>query len=146
MSRQRAGRSPLAGRCGVYWARAVGLWLVIALVETLHGLLRQWLLVPRIGEAASRQLGVAIGSLLILAIALVGIRWLGARTLAQQCRVGLLWVLLTLAFEIGLSLSLGDAPGRLADDYVPARGGFMGLGLLFMALCPAIAARWRGLR
>ena len=54
-----------------------------------------------------RSYGVAVGSLIIFAIALLFSRWLGARTLRAQLAVGLCWVVLTVAFEIGLGMLLG---------------------------------------
>lgn len=58
--------------------------------------------------------------------------------------VGLLWVALTVLFEIGLGrLVLGLSWERLAEDYDPTRGGFVGPGLLFMAAAPRLAAWFR---
>ena len=60
--------------------------------------------------------------------------------------MGLEWAALTVLFEIGLGrLVLGLPWERLAEDYDLRRGGFMGLGLLVMALSPLLAARLRGL-
>lgn len=124
--------------------RAFAVWLVIIIAETVHGVLRQLFLTPIVGDLRARQVGVLVGSLLILAIALLVSRWLGARSLREQLAVGAIWVLLTVAFELGLGALLGVTPERLASDYDLARGGFMSLGLLFMLLAPAFAARLRG--
>ena len=54
-------------------------------------------------------------------------------------------MVLTILFEIGLGrLVLGLPWDRIAEDYDPARGGFLGVGLLFMAVSPLLAARLRG--
>jgi hypothetical protein len=53
-------------------------------------------------------------------------------------------VVLTVVFEIGLGRLVLSLPWeRIAEDYDPARGGFLGLGLLFMAVSPPLAARLR---
>jgi hypothetical protein len=47
-------------------------------------------------------------------------------------------------FEIGLGrLVLGLPWDRITEDYDLTRGGFLGLGLLFMAVSPLLAARVR---
>lgn len=124
--------------------RALVVWLVIILAETLHGVLRQLFLTPVVGDLPARQIGVAIGSAIIFVVALTFSRWLGARTLRAQLAVGLAWVALTVAFELALGSMLGLTRERMLADYDPAAGGFMGLGLLFMLLAPALAARVRG--
>jgi hypothetical protein len=56
-------------------------------------------------------------------------------------------VVLTVLFEIGLGrLALGLSWERITEDYDVTRGGFLVLGLLFMAVSPLLAARLRGTR
>ena len=124
--------------------RALIVWIVIILAETAHGVLRQLFLVPVVGDLRARQIGVFVGSLLILAVAVAFSRWLDARALREQVVVGSAWVALTLAFELALGAVLGLSPERMLQDYDFGRGGFMVLGLLFMLWAPALAARLRG--
>ena len=58
--------------------RAFAVWLIIIAAEIVHGILRAIVLVPRVGEFRSNQIGVLTGSAIILAIAYVSIRWIGA--------------------------------------------------------------------
>jgi hypothetical protein len=125
------------------WRRALVVWIVIIVAETVHGVLRQLFLTPLVGELPARQFGVAVGSLIIFVIALLFSRWLGARRLQTQLAVGLLWVVLTVAFEVGLGTLLGLTRERMLADYDVAQGGFLGIGLLFMLLAPALAAGLR---
>ena len=125
--------------------RAILVWLVIIAAETVHGILRGVLLVPIVGDLPARQIGVLIGSLLIFAVAYLFIRWIAVQTKLQFLAVGLIWVVLTILFEIGLGrLVLGLPWERLTEDYDVTRGEFMGVGLLFMAAAPWLAARLRG--
>ncbi len=88
---------------------------------------------------------MAIGSLLIVGIARLFIRWIQAGTAQKLFLVGLEWVALTVLFEIALGwLILGLPWERMTEDYDIFRGGFMGLGLLFMALTPSLVAKLRG--
>jgi hypothetical protein len=82
---------------------------------------------------------------LIFAVAYFFIRWITARTTLQLLGVRLLWVVLTVLFEIGLGrLVLGLPWERITEDYDVTRGGVMGVGLLFMAAAPWLAAWLRG--
>ncbi len=49
--------------------KAVIVWVAIAFAEMVQGILRVRLLNRRVGDHRARQIGVATGSLLILAIA-----------------------------------------------------------------------------
>lgn len=124
----------------MFLLRAFVVWLIIIVAESIHGVVRTLLLAPIVGDRAARQIGVLIGALLIFVIAYLCIRWIDARTKLQLLGVGLLWVVLTLLFELGLGrLVLGLPWERIAEDYEPTRGGFLGLGLLFMAVSPLLA-------
>ena len=46
-----------------YWLRAVGLWFLLMLAETIHGLWRVKVLALWIGDAAARDVSVFTGSL-----------------------------------------------------------------------------------
>jgi hypothetical protein len=125
------------------WPRVLLAWAGIVMAESIHGTLRRLFLEPVVGDLAARQLAVISGSGIILAIAWLCIRWIGARTLAEQLKTGLTWAALTLAFELGFGMALGYGWQRILSDYDPARGGFLAVGFLFMALSPALAARIR---
>lgn len=58
-----------------FWMRAVAVWLLIAAVETLHGILRTWLLVSAIGEAAAQHIGFVIGGARVIGLAVWTSRW-----------------------------------------------------------------------
>jgi len=63
----------------VFW-RAVVVWLVLIGAETIHGILRTLLLVPAVGDFRARQISVFTGSVVILVIACLFIRWIRAGT------------------------------------------------------------------
>ena len=111
------------------------------LVETLHGMVREIFIAPELGGLRARQLGVLTGSLLVLAIAWLTARWLGADSRRSQLLTGALWVVLTVLFEIILGQATGASWDRIFSDYNPARGGFMMAGLAVMFFAPMVAAR-----
>jgi hypothetical protein len=129
----------------MYLLRAFAVWLVIMLVESAHGTLRELFLAPLVGDFRARQLAVFTGSLLILGVAYLCVRWIRAGSTARLLAVGLLWLFLTLSFEFGLGLFvLGYSWERVAEDYDLSRGGLMPFGLVLLTLAPLIAARLRG--
>ncbi|MBK7392087.1 MAG: hypothetical protein IPI64_02160 [Chloracidobacterium sp.] len=122
--------------------RALVIWLLLMLAETIHGILRGLLLVPLVGQIRANQIGVAFGSLLILVISILTIKWIKAVRISELLTVGIVWVLLTLAFEVGLGYVFGGWD-RVSMDYDPRQGGLMPLGLLIMFFSPFIARRMR---
>jgi hypothetical protein len=125
------------------WWRASLTWMLIILAETLHGMVREIFIAPVLGDLRARQIGVFVGCVLIFIIAWLTARWIGARSHRTQLAVGALWVVLTLVFEIALGRALGASWERILEDYNPARGGFMILGMAFLFLAPRLAATWR---
>lgn len=114
------------------------------LAETVHAYAREVFIAPAVGALRARQLGVPIGSLLVLLVAWAFARWIGARSRRAQFVVGGYWVALTLAFEFSVGRAMHLSWSRLLSDYDPARGGFMVLGLVVIFLAPWWVARWPG--
>lgn len=120
--------------------RAFAVWLIFILVESMNGAFRQLVLEPRIGDLSARQVSVVTGSVLIVAVTYRFIRWIEAKTARQLTLVGIMWVVLTLVFEIGLGrFVLGYSWERILSDFNLTRGGFLGIGLSIMGLAPRIA-------
>ena len=130
-------------RLGVLLVRAVAIWILIAVAETLHGVARTLVVVPILGDRPSRQLGVFVGSAMILGIAWLFVTWVRATTRPQLLAVGLLWLVLMLAFEIGLGRAVGSSWERILSDYDPRQGGLMIMGMGVLLLAPLLAARGR---
>ena len=119
------------------------MWLVIGIAETLHGIGRTLLVQPYLGDQRARQVGVFTGSLIIFTIAVLFVRWIGARTPAQLIGVGLLWLGLMATFEIVLGRALGLSWHRIASEYDPRQGGFMLIGMTVLLFAPHVAAKVR---
>jgi len=124
----------------VLLGRAFAVWLLMMLIESVHGVLRTMLLAPVVGDFPARQIGVFTGSLLILAVTYLSLGWLRLDWSRLRVAVGIVWAILTLAFEVGLGrFVLGYPWSRLAADYDLAHGGLMVFGLLLMVFAPSIA-------
>lgn len=128
----------------MYPVRGFLIWLLIVFAESVHGTLRQLFLAPLIGDFPARRFAFFTGMLLIFLIAYFFIRRIAGHGVKSLFIVGLMWAVLTLAFEFGLGfLVLGLSRERMLEDYDVSRGGLMGFGLLFMAFVPYPAAKLR---
>lgn len=123
------------------WVRALIVWLVIIVAESIHGALRQYFVAPIAGDFSARQISVLTGTALIFAIAWLFRRWTSLRDIRSALYTGSMWVVLTVAFEISLGRTLGFEWKRLWSDYDLAHGGLIGLGLLAMLLTPLVVMR-----
>ncbi|MBN2223491.1 MAG: hypothetical protein JW765_02320 [Deltaproteobacteria bacterium] len=124
--------------------RAFIVWLVLMWVEVVHGTLRTIILAPRVGDFCARQIAVFTGSLLILVISFFMIGWVAVVRTRSLIMVGLLWLVLTVTFELGLGLLVfGYSWERMASDYNIVRGGLMPIGLAVLFFSPLIASRLR---
>lgn len=103
-------------------------------------------MLPLLGDLRAHQVGMLVGCIIIFVIALTTIRWVGAKTLSEQLRLGLFWMVLMFAFEVSLGYAFGSSLDRIILDYNITEGRFMIFGMLFMLLAPALAAKVRGIR
>jgi hypothetical protein len=124
--------------------RSLTIWLILICAEIMHGILRAIVLVPIVGEFRSNQIGVFTGSAIILVIAYLTICWIGAQRPKEALLVGLIWLVLTVAFEVLFGrFVLGLSWDELLAGYNIANGGLMPLGLLILLFSPMIASKLR---
>jgi hypothetical protein len=125
--------------------RGLMVWVMFMFAEVLHGTARVFWLEPLIGDIKARQISVFTGLVIILAIAIASIRWIGATRMTQLYEIGLLWLGLTVGFEIMLGrFVMGLSWERIASDYNLLHGGLMPIGLLVLTVSPLIATWIRG--
>ena len=125
--------------CGL---RAFFVWVSLMVAEVIHGTLRTMLLAPVVGDFRARQISVFTGSVIILVIVFLFIRWIGARGTKALFAIGIMWLFLTLVFEIGLGrFVFGYSWETIGADFNVLQGGLLSLGLLILALSPLVAAR-----
>ena len=124
--------------------RGLLIWLLIMLVETIHGVLRGAFLTPRIGLAAAERIGWRVAALLVMAIAVLTIRWTGLGTRRQLLGLGAAWAMLTALFELAIGALRGLDTASLLAALNPATGSVAWSAAL-MLVAPLLAARLRGL-
>ncbi|NNG12652.1 MAG: hypothetical protein HKM88_05310, partial [Halobacteria archaeon] len=79
--------------------RATGIWLVMLLAAILNAALREQLFAPWLGKTAALPLSGITLSALVFGITLVFIPRFGNLRTSLYFTIGLVWVMLTLAFE-----------------------------------------------
>jgi hypothetical protein len=126
-------------------ARAVGIWLTLVVVESIHGVMRRLFLEPQIGDLRARQVSVFTGAVLIGLVFWFTLGWLRPQPVRRWWTLGLLWLALTLAFEIGLARATGVPWDRIASDFDPRRGGLLAFGMLVILVAPRFLAERLGL-
>jgi hypothetical protein len=107
----------------MFLLRPTAIWFLMLVLIILHGGARDKLLKPRIGELRAHQVSCFTGSLIILIVATLTIRWIGATGDAALIGIGAFWVALTFAFETFMVRVLMRQPWeRVWADYNLARG------------------------
>ena len=127
------------------WAKALGVWGVVLVVMVCNGAVRDALLKGRLGEQAANQVSVVTGCTLIVSITFLLWRWMGIRTIAMAWGVGVLWILLTVAFEFGfMHYVAGASWDKLWSEYNVMRGRLWPVVMVVTLMAPRVVGWWRG--
>lgn len=120
-------------------AEIVGLCVVLASAETLHGIARTVLLAPRIGRRKAQQVSILSGSLLAFGVCYLLVPGLGLRGRGELLVLGLLLAVFMASFDAGLGRLLLRRPWRkVLEDFDPRTGNFLLFGLVFLLVCPTL--------
>ena len=124
--------------------KSLAVWFLILLGAIANGGFREAALLPLLGTTPAYLVSGVLLALLILAVALGCLRWLGVRSRPQALRTGVLWLLLTLCFEFGFGRLQGKPWPVLLEAYTFQDGNLWPLVLLVTVFAPLIALRIRG--
>ena len=119
-------------------------WFAILLMASANGVLREVILVPRVGKTPGLLLSGCLLSVLILVISFVAAPWLHVTRASHAIVVGAGWLVLTLAFEFSFGRYQGKPWSTLLEAYTFKDGNVWPLVLLVTAVAPYVAARSRG--
>ncbi len=127
-------------------SRGLLVWLLIMLIETIHGVLRGLFVVPRFGEETASRIGWPIGVIIVLGVSYLAIRWIGLRDTSNLIRLGALWAILTFVFEIVIGLLRGLDAARIWAEINPLEGGLIVYSVIVMFFAPLAAHHLRRIR
>lgn len=120
-------------------SRIVGVWLVLAGLMVVNGVFRVAVLYPMLGHS----LGDVISPLLGMVIVIGASRpFLHESDMVAESpwRVSIVWVLLTIAFEVALGRATGTSWSTIAGAYAIWNGELWPLVVLCVAAAPFVWA------
>jgi hypothetical protein len=121
------------------FARALAIWCVLLVIASINGALREVVLIPRTGDVVGRIISTLLLSAFIVILTWLTIGWIGPGTANQAWLVGIVWVLLTLAFEFLAGHYLfHNSWSSLLADYNVLRGRIWLLVLIATAVAPRL--------
>jgi len=129
----------------VIW-RAFAVWLLILLFANLNGALREAVLIRPLGPMAGRAVSTILLSAIVFLVTWLTIGWIGPASRGDAVRIGVLWLVLTLAFEFLIGHYIFRQPWpALLEDYDLSRGRIWLLVLLVVLTAPLLAAHLKGI-
>jgi hypothetical protein len=126
--------------------RAIVVWFAVLALAVLNGAVRESWLIPRLGDRIGRAGSTVVLCALIFVVTWLSIGWIRPSTSSEAWTVGLIWLVLTLAFEFLAGHYLfGKSWAALLDDYDISQGRIWVAVLVVVLLAPLWTARMRGL-
>lgn len=126
--------------------KSIGIWLVISIAAIINGITREKLLTPLIGSDLSLPLSGITLSGLILVITYFTIPFFGKVKPGVYFLIGLLWIILTLAFEYLFGhYAAGKTWDEIHQVFNILKGNLFIVVLAISAISPWITAKLKGL-
>jgi hypothetical protein len=123
--------------------KSVLIWLSIIPLAILNGVLRQTILTPWLGKSYAQPISGIILCLLIFIVSFVFIPRIGKGESKTYLKIGLLWIVLTLAFETLLVLAMGNSLGEVLKAYDITTGNIWLIVVVFTGIAPWLIAKIR---
>ncbi|HEX5277189.1 MAG TPA: hypothetical protein VFW42_05930 [Fluviicoccus sp.] len=117
--------------------RVLALCLLLASVETLHGIFRAAVLVPRIGKKRALKISIVTGSLLAFAVCWFMVPGMGLRGDGPLLGLGVTIALFMASFDVILGKLVLKRPWRKAFiDFDPRTGNYLIFGVMLLVTFP----------
>jgi len=117
-------------------------WLVLAVVATLNGILRQFTYGKSLSDLVAHQVSTVTAILLTGLVVWQFNRIWPIESAAQAITIGVLWLLATMAFEFGFGHYVaGHSWDHLLADHKLFEGRIWSLFLVWMAVLPFVIYR-----
>lgn len=119
--------------------------MALAATETLHGIARTVLVVPRIGKERALRLSIFTGSALAFGVCFYLVPGLGLGSASAHVYLGLFLALFMAAFDAAMGRFLFRRSwAKVATDFDPRSGNLLVFGLAFLVACPLAVRALRG--
>jgi hypothetical protein len=119
------------------WIKISSICLMLASVETLHGIARTIYVAPKIGNKRAKQYSIISGTFLAFAVCYIMVPWLNINVDYQLILVGLTLAVFMATFDIVLARFVVKLKWKnIIDDFNPAKGNYLIFGLILLTLIP----------
>ena len=123
-------------------SKAMVVWVGILLFAVLNGALREAVLIPNLGLVMGTMLSGAVLCLCIFVVSYAAHPWWGHVDQGIYWKVGVLWIALTLTFEMFLGLCVRNESWQtMLEAYTFKNGNLWPLVLISTLIAPIITAR-----
>jgi O-antigen/teichoic acid export membrane protein len=117
--------------------RIAALCVVLACAETLHGIARIKLLIPRIGKERAVKLSAFTGTLLALAICWALVPGMNLQSPSAHLTLGVVLACFMASFDIAIGRWLmRKSWAKIWPDFDPRTGNYLLYGLLALCVIP----------
>lgn len=114
-------------------------FLLLALGETINGIWRVRWLARRCGNRRAKRWALLTGSAWIALVTALTLPWIGPENRQQAWILGIFWLLLMLAYDVGIGRLAFRLPWRkILADFDLRAGNFLALGMLWLLLAPIL--------
>jgi hypothetical protein len=121
--------------------RGLIVWLLIMLLETVHGILRGMFLVPLVGLLAANRIGWPIAAVIVMGVSTFCAKWVGLFNTSKLILLGFLWTMLTLIFELAVGFARGLSGDEIIAEINPLAGGLLIYSIIVIFVAPWLAAK-----
>jgi hypothetical protein len=121
--------------------RVLSLCVILAGAETLHGIARTVLVVPRIGKERALKLSALTGTGLAFLICLLLVPTIGLNGTVDHLLLGLAIAAFMAAFDLGIGrYVMRKSWKKLWPDFDPRTGNYLLFGLIFLCFTPLLVS------
>lgn len=130
----------------IIWIKIFCLCLLLASVETLHGIARTIFVVPKIGNKRAKQYSVISGTLLAFAVCYIMVPWLDINVEYQLLLVGIVLAVFMASFDIILARFVVKLKWKIIiNDFNPVKGNYLIFGLIVLIIIPYVVMKLKSL-
>lgn len=122
--------------------KSLWIWVAIIPLAIINGIMRESVLVPLIGESYALPMSGISLCIMIFGVCLFGIPRLGPGSSRTYGIMGVLWVLMTIAFEFVFGMwGAGKSFAELIKAYDITTGNLWSMIVLFVGVSPLLTAK-----
>jgi hypothetical protein len=120
-------------------SRALIVGLLIAAGEVANGNIRVRYLQRKLGRRKGKRLSFLLGVGIFFFLAWLFLPWIDPETIPQCFLVGLVWVIIMTILDVSFGRFVFKLSWqKIRDDFNPAKGNLLGIGMVLLLCCPAI--------